>query len=295
MANIAEYLADYGSSITYGNLPPEVVHKAKGLLIDTLACGMGGYDSEPGEIARRMAERIYPGDTFATVLGSGLKTSPELAAFANGTMIRYLDLNDGFITIGGGGHPSDNFAPVLACGEAVHASGKELITASILAYEVFCRVQDQLDLAPRGFDQAVIGVISCAVGAAKILGLSPGQMVQAINLAVTPNISLYQTRRGEITMWKACAAANAARNAVFAAQLAKEGMTGPGPIFEGRGGFMKAVSGPFQLEQFGGHGRQFRIMDVTIKRYPCGKHARIHNSTRFGIDAPMSIARVRVS
>lgn len=274
MANIAEYLADYGSSITYENLPPEAVHKVKGLLIDTLACGIGGYASELGEISRRMAERISPRDTYATILGSGQKTSPELAAFANGSMIRYLDLNDGFITLGGGGHPSDNFAPVLACGEAMHAGGKELIVASLLAYEVFCRLQDQLDLNPRGFDQAVMGVISCVVGSSKILGLSREQMVQAISLAVTPNISLYQTRRGEISMWKACAAANAARNAVFAALLAKEGMTGPSPIFEGHGGFMKAVSGPFQLEKFGGDGRPFRIMAVTIKRYPCGKHAQ---------------------
>jgi len=288
MTNIAEYLADYGSSLAYESLPPQVVHKVKGLLIDTLACGIGGYASGPGEIARRLAERISPRDMHATVLGSGRKTSPDLAAFANGSMIRYLDLNDGFITLGGGGHPSDNLAPVLACGEAVHAGGKDLLTASVLAYEVFCRLQDQLDLAPRGFDQAVIGVISCTAGSSKILGLSPEQMVQATNLAITPNMSLYQTRIGEISMWKACAAANAARNAVFAALLAKEGMTGPSPIFEGRAGFMKAVSGPFQLEEFGGEKRPFRIMDVTIKRYPCGKHAQT------AIDAAINL-RAKVS
>ncbi len=75
-------------------------------------------------------------------------------------------------------------------------------------------------------------------------------------------------------MWKGCAVPNAARNAVFAALLAKEGMTGPSPIFEGLAGFFKAVSGPFQLEEFGGKGRPFRIMAVSIKRYPCGKHAQ---------------------
>ena len=95
-------------------------------------------------------------------------------------------------------------------------------------------------------------------------------MVQALNLAVVANLSLQQTRIGEVSMWKACAMANAGRNAVFAASLAKEGLTGPGPIFEGRHGFFKVVSGPFELDEFGGRERPFRIMDATIKRFPCG-------------------------
>jgi 2-methylcitrate dehydratase len=273
MGAIAEYLAHYGISIIYENLPAEVVHKIKGLLIDALACGIGGYAGETGIIARKMAERIHQSDMSATILGSGRKSTPELAAFANGSMIRYLDLSDGFSSKGGG-HPSDNFAPILACGEAIHAGGKELIVASALAYEVFCRFQDQIDLMAGGFCQAVTGVISCAMGSSKILGLPYEQMLQAINLAITPNIALNQTRRGELSMWKGCAVPNAARNAVFAALLAKEGMTGPSPVFEGAAGFFKAVSGPFQLEEFGGNGRPFRIMDVSIKRYPCGKHAQ---------------------
>jgi 2-methylcitrate dehydratase len=274
MDAIAEYLAAYSTAITYESFPAEVVRQVKGLLIDTLACGIGGYESETGKIVRTIAERTYPQDTYATILGSGKKSTPELAAFANGAMIRYLDCNDGFFTQGGGGHPSDNFAPVLACGEAVHAGGKEIIVASVLAYEVFCRLQDQLDLNPRGFDQAVIGVVSSVLGSAKILGLSYMQTIQAMNLAIAPNISLLQTRRGEVSMWKGCAVANAARNAIFAALLAQEGMTGPSPIFEGRCGFIHAVSGPFQLEKFGGGGQPFRIMDVAIKRYPCGKFAQ---------------------
>jgi 2-methylcitrate dehydratase len=265
----SQYLSSYGSALTYEDLPPEVIHKAKGLLIDTLACAMGGYASEPGKIARRMAERISPRDMPATILGSGQTSSPELATFANGVMIRYLDFNDGFVGKSGG-HPSDNFAPVITCADALHARGKEILVASVLAYEVFCRLFDRLDLAVKGFDQSVIGVISCTMGASKILGLSQKQMVQALNLAIVANLSLQQTRIGEVSMWKACAMANAGRNAVFAALLAKEGLTGPGPIFEGRHGFFKVVSGPFQLDDFGGRGRPFRIMDATIKRFPCG-------------------------
>jgi len=273
MDNIAEYLAHYGSSMTYEHLPPETILKAKGLLIDALACGVGGYASDTGKIARRIAERISQCDMCATILGSGKKSTPELAAFANGSMIRYLDLSDGYSSKGGG-HPSDNFAPILACGEIMHADGKEIIVAAVLAYEVFCRFQDQIDLMANGFCQAVTGVISSVVGSSKILALSLEQTLQAINLAVTPNIALNQTRRGELSMWKGCAVPNAARNAIFAALLAKEGLTGPSPIFEGLAGFIKAVSGPFEMGKFGGDGISFRMMDVSIKRYPCGKHAQ---------------------
>jgi 2-methylcitrate dehydratase len=275
MDNIAEYLASYGTSIRYEDIPPEVVHKTKILLVDTLGCGIGGYTGTPGKIARGIAGRVSQCDMPATILGSGQKSSPELATFANGVMIRYLDFNDGFSSKNGG-HPSDNFAPVLTCADAIHAGGKEVITAAVLSYEVFCRFSDQLPtLRPRGFDHPVTGIISSVMGASKILDLSQQQMVEAINLAIAPNVSLGQTRVGEVSMWKGCAFANAARNAVFAGLLAKEGMTGPSPIFEGRRGFFKAVTGaPFQLEEFGGNGNPFRIMDVKIKRYPCGQHAQ---------------------
>ena len=271
MENIAEYIASYGTSIKYEDFPSAVVHKVKGLLIDTLACAIGSYDSEPYKIASTMAGRVYQCDMPATIIGSGQKSSPELATFVNGVMIRYLDFNDGFSSKGVG-HPSDNFAPVLTCADAIHAGGKEVIVASVLAYEVFCRLSDQF--AHGVFDQATTGVVSCTMGASKILGLSREQMVEAINLAIAPNISLGQIRFGKLSMWKGCALANAARNAVFAAFLAKEGMTGPSPIFEGRGGFFKATTGPFQLEEFGGNGRPFRIMDIMIKRYPCGMFAQ---------------------
>lgn len=273
MGNIAEYLAAYGTELRYEDLPPEVVHKVKSLLIDALGCAFGGYTHSASEAARRVAGSIDRCRMPATIFGSGQKTSPELATFANGVMIRCLDFNDGFISVGTG-HPSDNFAPVLTCADAVQAGGKEVIVASVLAYEVFCRLCDQYSLKPIGFDHSVNGVISSAVGASRVLGLSREQMVQAINLAVASNISLGQIRVGDVSMWKGCAFANAARNAVFAAMLAKEGMTGPSPIFEGRFGFFKTITGPFKLAQFGGSNEPFRIRDVMIKRYPSGQHSQ---------------------
>ena len=265
MENITGNLSAYGATLRYEDLPSEAIHKTKGLLIDTLSCGIGGFSSEPARIARRVAGTIYQCEMPATILGTSQTSSPELATFANGVMIRYLDFNDSFVSKGGG-HPSDNFAPVLTCADAIHAGGKGVIVAAVLAYEVFGRLFDQFNLTPKGFDQAVTGVISGTMGASKILRLSEKQMAQAINLAVVANLSLGQTRLGELSMWKGCAMANAGRNAVFAALLAREGLTGPEPIFEGRSGFFKVVTGPFQLEKFGGNGIQHCVIRHKLAR-----------------------------
>ena len=69
---------------------------------------------------------------------SGVKTSPDLAAFANGVMIRYLDFNDGYLSLGGG-HPSDTIAPLLSAAEIMGSSGKDLISSTVVSYEIFCR------------------------------------------------------------------------------------------------------------------------------------------------------------
>jgi 2-methylcitrate dehydratase len=279
---ITNYLASYSTAIKYEDLPPEVIKKTKVLLIDTLGCAMGGYSSEPSKIAREIAGTIYQCDMPATIIGSGKKSSPELATFANGVMIRYLDFNDHFRSLGGG-HPSDHFACVLTVADAVHASGKDLILAVVLAYETFCRFSDQFNFEPKALDHSFPGVISSTMAVSRLLGLTREQMVQAINLAVTPNLTLLQTRVGTVSMWKEGAMANAGRNAIFAARLAKAGMTGPGPIFEGRYGLFNAITGPIQLDQFGGAGRPFRILEACIKCYPCG------NVAQTSIDAAIAL------
>jgi 2-methylcitrate dehydratase len=108
-----------------------------------------------------------------------------------------------------------------------------------------------------------------------VLKLPQRAMVQAVNLAGVANIALRQTRVGDLSMWKACAFSNAARNGVFAATLAQAGMTGPSPIFEGEKGFIKLVSGPLELPAFGGEGtNSFKILDTYIKHYPVEYHAQ---------------------
>jgi len=273
MDQIVDYLSDYAASLTFADLPAEVVHHAKRMLIDTLGCAIGGYTSAPSAMARALAATVSSQQP-ATVLGSGQQTSLDLATFANGVMIRYLDFNDGY-TGRESGHPSDSIAAVLSPAELVHGDGKQVITATVLAYEVFCRFCDAVCVRDRGFDHVTVGHFASTLAAAKAMGLSREQMQQALNLGVAANVALYQTRIGDVSLWKGCAYANASRNAVFAVLLASMGLTGPSPIFEGRGGFFRAVSGgAFELGQFGGDGRPFKILECTIKRYPLGLYSQ---------------------
>lgn len=269
---IAEYLSNYALSLKYENLPREVVHEVKRRVIDSLGCGLGAYDSEPSAIAREIAGQVQ-NRNGATILGTSKKTLPDLAAFANGTMIRYLDYNDTYLSKEPA-HPSDNIGAALAVAEEMKASGRELITAIAVGYEFHCRLCNAASLRAKGWDHVTYGSITSSLIAARLMGLSEERTIHALSIATVSNISLRQTRVGEISMWKACAFANAARNGVFAAHLASLGMTGPSQIFEGEKGFFKQVSGPFSLEPFGGRGGNFKILETYVKAFPAEYHAQ---------------------
>jgi 2-methylcitrate dehydratase len=273
MDSLTTFLSDYTAALQYDDLPPEVIHLAKRMLIDTLGCAIGGYSSEPSKIVRTLAATISSSQP-ATILGSGQQSSLEMATFANGVMIRFLDFNDGYTGLETG-HPSDSIAAVLSPAEHVHADGKTVITAIVAAYEAFCRLCDMICIRNRGFDHVTLGVIASTLGAAKAIGLPRQHIAQALNLALAPNLALYQTRIGDVSLWKGCAFANASRNAVFAVQLAALGLTGPAPIFEGAGGFFKAMAtAPVALSPFGGDNTPFKIGECTIKRFPLGLYSQ---------------------
>jgi len=270
---IADRFADYTRSLSYTRLPTAAVHEVKRRVLDSMGCAFGAWNAPPCRIARRLAQSVNVANG-ATLWGTKHKTLPDLAAFANGSLVRYLDFNDTYLSKEPA-HPSDNLAAVLAAGETAHASGKQVIEALALAYEVQCRLCDAAALRPRGWDHVTYGPFSSALASAKVLNLSRAQTVQAVNLAGVANVALRQTRVGDLSMWKACAFSNATRNGLFAAMLAQQGMTGPSPIFEGEKGFMKLVSGPLDLPLFGGEkGGHFMILDTYIKHFPVEYHAQ---------------------
>lgn len=268
---LAEKLAQFSRNLHYRNLPSEVVHEVKRRLIDTLGCALGAWRSKPCKIARKIAARS-PIPTGAHVLGTNIQTTPDLAAFANGAAIRYLDYNDTYLSKEPA-HPSDNISAALAVSELAGANGKQLIEAIVLGYEVQCQLCDAAALRPLGWDHVTYGPFSTALLASKLWKLSEEKTVHALGLSGNANNALRQTRVGHLSMWKGLAFANAARNGVFAAELAKFGLTGPAPIFEGEKGFMKIVSGEFVLPELNPSG-PFKIMQTYIKYYPVEYHAQ---------------------
>jgi 2-methylcitrate dehydratase len=240
-------IADYAAGLRYADLPADAVHSCKRRIADTLACAIAAFDAEPCRIARALALRVDPADG-ARVLGTARCALPELAAFANATMARYLDGNDCFP--GGGGHPSGVIAPVLAAAQVVRASGRDAIAAIVAGYEIHRALHESLRVMRKGFDHALYPTVAAAAAAARILGADRAQMVNAVALAVTPNLPLAVTRRGALSMWKGVAEANGVRNGVFAALLAKAGMTGPEKAFEGALG-LHHLTGPVDVGLLG--------------------------------------------
>jgi 2-methylcitrate dehydratase len=246
---LADRLASFALATRFEDLPQAVVIEAKRRLLDAFACAAGALGEPAPEIARRVAGSMR-GEPGGALFGGGRATA-DWAAFANGVHIRYLDGNDTYLSLEPA-HPSDNWAAVMAAGEHAGADGRDWITAAAVAYEVQCRLCDAASIRARGWDHTTYGSLSAALAAARLLGLDHAPTVHALGIAGTTGTALRLTRAGELSMWKGCAFAFAARNGVFAALLARAGMIGPAPLFEGDMGFCQQVSGPLALPQLGG-------------------------------------------
>lgn len=271
-ATLADQLAEFALATRFEDLPPSVVAEARRRLIDAFACSAGALHEPAPGIARRVAARVQ-GRPGAALIGGG-RSSPDWAAFANGVHIRYLDCNDTYLSLEPA-HPSDNWAAIMAAGEAAGADGRAWIAAAAVAYEVQCRLCDAASIRKRGWDHVTYGHLSASLAASRLLGLDHARTVHALGIAGTTSAALRLTRAGELSMWKGCAFAHAARNGVFAAMLAAEGMTGPAPLFEGDMGFWQQVSGPFTLARLGGpEAGDWMLPRTSIKFVPAEYHSQ---------------------
>jgi 2-methylcitrate dehydratase len=260
MDHSTKSIAEFATRLRYADLPAELVHDCKRRIIDTIGCAIAAFDEEPVRIARAVALRAEAAHG-ATVIGTAHRTLPELAAFANAVASRFIEGNDTYP--GGGGHPSDAILPVLAVAQASNVDAKTAITAIVLAYETHMR--------KHALDYVLYNAVSSATGAAKVLGLSIAQTANAIALAAVPNLGTDISRRGHLTMWKGCAAANAARNGVFAATMAKEGMAGPPTPFEDG---LTAVIGAEEVVPFPVNPKEFSLLRADYKYFLSEFHAQ---------------------
>lgn len=246
-------------------LPEPVTHEVKRRVLDTIGVALAGWEGEPSRITREQALDVRMDQGGATVWGTRHRTAPALAAFANGTQARYLDYNDTYLSLEPA-HPSDNIPACLAVGEAAGVDGRRVITAIAAAYEIQCRLCDAACIRTKGWDHVVYGAISVAAAAGWLWGLRDEALGQAISLGVVSNLALRQTRIGQLSHWKGCAFANAARNAIFGADLARRGLIGPADAFTGAMGLFKQITGPIQISL--PVGEDWAILQTYIKFYP---------------------------
>ena len=223
---LARRLADYALALRYEDLDAATIERVKIHLIDSVGCGIGALNEPAVRICREIA---LPVGGASTIVGTNHRTTAELAAFANGAAIRYLDFNDTYVGKFFAVHPSDNIAPCLAVAEAERASVRELITAIVIAYEVNCQLTDAFDISARGWDPPVLGLPAVALATGRLMKLTPEQLTHAVGLAINDHIPLGLTRAGDLSEWKGIAVAETGRNALFATRLARAGLTGPAP------------------------------------------------------------------
>src|SRR5881296_4472181 len=277
---LAHQLADYACALRFEDLSKDVVHEVERRVLDSLGCAIGAWKEEPCAIARKVASD-FSAKRGSTIVGTNHKAPPDWAAFANGCCIRYFDYNDTYLSKEPA-HPSDNIGAVLAVAESVGASGRELITSIALAYEVQCRFCDAASIRARGWDHVTYGAFSTALACAKLMKLDPKNTRHAVNIAGVAGAAMRQARVGELSHWKGVAFATAARHGVFSALLARAGMTGPGPIFEGQMGFEKQLgvslgnvgerfAVPFTKTE---HGPAAMILKTSIKYWPAEYHSQ---------------------
>lgn len=264
MDQITGEIANYAAAAKFADLSAAAVHAAVQRLIDSLGCALGAHSCEPALIGRRLARGQTAGKYAGQVLFYGEQVPAEMAAFINAAMIRHLDFNDRFP----GGHPSDCLGALLALAAARHLSGQELLASMVVTYEIFARLSDAAKLSRLGWDQGHAIAVATAAGVSNLLGLPLDATGHAVGIAATANVPLRVTRSGELSQWKNVATAYAARDGLFCALLAAEGMSGPSNAFAGRNGLWDKITGPFELAPFPNRGGPFMTPRVQLKYWP---------------------------
>ncbi len=239
-------IAEKVRELRYEALPAEVVQKAKEAILDTIGVTIAGSVSDSADILNRFVDGIG-GKKQSTILGRKAKNSSVNAAMVNAAMGHVLDYDDvSWSTIG---HPAVvTVPPVLALGEVLNSSGKDLVTALVAGYEAMACIGRGLvpDFNAKGWHStATIGCFGAAAAACKILGCSVEETTYALSMCG----SLAGGVKGNMgTMTKHLQVGRAASSGVTAALLAKDGFTASEGILEGKDGFCSVLATKYDLK-----------------------------------------------
>jgi len=241
---LAGRLADLAAETTRP-LDEAAVDMVINRVIDNAAVAVASLGRAPVVAARGQAE-AHPYSPGATVFGlpADRKVSPEWAAWANGVAVRELDYHDTFLAADYS-HPGDNIPPILAVAQHTGADGAALLRGILTGYQIQIDLVRAICLHEHKIDHVAHLGPSAAAGIGTLLGLDSATIFQAIGQALHTTTATRQSRKGEISTWKAHAPAFAGKMAVEAVDRALRGQTSPSPIYEGEDGVIAwLLSGP---------------------------------------------------
>jgi 2-methylcitrate dehydratase len=205
-------------------------------IIDNASVAVASLNRKPVASARAMAI-AHPkaaGEKGATVFGmpNNMKFDCEWAAWANGTAVRELDFHDTFLAADYS-HPGDNIPPILAVAQQMGKDGKALLKGIVTGYEVHVDLVKAICLHKHKKDHIAHLCPASAAGIGTLLGLSTETIFQAVQQAVHVSFTTRQSRKGEISSWKAFAPAHSSKLAIEAVDRVMRGEGAPSPIYEG--------------------------------------------------------------
>jgi 2-methylcitrate dehydratase PrpD len=276
---LAEIIAEYVERVQYNDIPRAAIEKTKLCILDSIGCALGGSTIDEGHIV--ISSLLAGGLGSSTIFGHKEETSLSSAVFINSTLSNILDFDDFYI-----GHPGATIIPVaLNVGELRNTSGKDIITAVALGYEIAIRIG--LGLRPTVERRYVHGhgtwqVFGATVTASKLFGLNTGEIANALGIAGAnaPVPSAMKTVYGLTgpTMAKNNFG-TASEVGVISALLARNGFTGPKDIFDGETSFWRMIgTNHCDLDRVlrDTLSMEYKILNVAFKPYPCCR--LIHSS-----------------
>jgi len=279
--SLTAYVADFITRTRASNIPAAVTHLGKRSILDGIGLALAGSIADSGALVRKYLRSLGCAQTRGcTVIGSGMRLPARFAAFANGIAIHADDYDDTQLAIAADRvyglltHPTaPALPPVLALGEHLHRSGRDVLTAYQVAVEVETKIAEAIN--PRHYQDgfhatATVGALGAAAGAAKLLGLDLEQTRRALGIAASQAAGL---RENFGTMMKPFHAGRACESGVIAAELARLGFTATPIVLEAGRGFFKAAGGGYDAQAIEGklgNPWTFAFPGVSIKPHPSG-------------------------
>src|SRR2546421_7111313 len=285
-------IAEWACALNYEDLSPEAIQAAKLFWFDSIGCALGGSQQDDAKILLKHYRAMSAtadssggeggGKGRATAFVSGFKTNPVDAAFLNGHMIRAMDYNDIYWKADPC-HPSDLIAAPLALCESEGLSGKDLILATIIAYEIEMRLCEigRPGVREYGWHHATLSAFAAPIAAGRVLNLTPDQMVSAIGISAARTFCPGAVTAGKLTNMKNTVDPWAGRMGAESALLARDGFSGPEHIIDGKEGLFAVfhhVQYKGQPATFDGEGlikdlpnspkSHYRILDCGMKSFP---------------------------